>query len=233
MNDIAGVDTPMLQLERPRGKRILPAALLLAMVSTLAGVGQAQTVADADASHGARPRSTYVVLDTLGTATPTTKFSVFGSGGNGIFSEQFIGPQFTLPRRSVLTQVGGFVNNCDSILSGVPQCPNTRPFVVQIRRSVNGAPDPRLVVAAAPLTHDNDPLVVSFESARFDAIPLEAGTYFAIFTPQQAGDAGFLIGSALGYAPGITAVGTITPAGSTFDAAAHTAVRIVARPVRR
>lgn len=173
------------------------------------------------------------MLDTLGAATPTTRFSVFGSGGNGIFSEQFIGPQFTLPRRSVLTQVGGFVNNCDSILSGVPQCPNTRPFVVQIRRSVNGAPDPRLVVAAAPLTHDNDPLVISFESARFDDIPLEAGTYFAIFTPQQAGDAGFLVGSVLGYTPGIAAVGTITPAGSTFDAAAHTAVRIVARPVRR
>lgn len=233
MNESDSVATPMLQAARPMGKRILPGALLLAIASTLAGVGHAQTVTDADASHGPRPRSTYVVLDTLGAATPATKFSVFGSGGNGIFSEQFIGPQFTLPRRSVLTQVGGFVNNCDSILSGVPQCPNTRPFVVQIRRSVNGAPDPRLVVAAAPLTHDNDPLVVSFESARFDGIPLAAGTYFAIFAPQQAGDAGFLIGSAPGYTPGITAVGTITPAGSTFDAAAHTAVRIVARPVRR
>jgi len=125
------------------------------------------------------------------------------------------------------------VNNCDSITAGVPQCPNTRPFVVQIRRSINGAPDPRLLVAAAPLSHDNNPLVVSFESAEFDDVPLEPGTYFGMFAPQQTTDAGILLSSAEGYVAGIAPIGTVTPAGSTLDAANYAAVRIIARPVKK
>jgi hypothetical protein len=150
MKRINGVDTPKLRPDRPKLKNIMTAALLLAMSSTLSSVSHAQAV---------------TVLNTLGTATPKTTFSVFGTGGIAIFREQFVGPQFTLARRSVLTKVGAFVNNCKSIISGVPQCPNALPFVVQIRRSINGMPDPSLLIAAAPLSHDNNPLIVSFESA--------------------------------------------------------------------
>jgi hypothetical protein len=218
MSKLNDVNTPKLHPDRPKLKIIMTAALLLATSSTLPSVSHAQTV---------------TVVDTLGTATPKTTFSVFGSGGIAISNEQFVGPQFTLTHRSVLTKVGAFINNCRSILSGVPQCPNTLPFVVQIRRSVNGMPDPSLLIAAAPLTHDNDPLIVSFESAEFDDIPLEAGTYFALFAPQQAADAGFLLGSAQGFVSGITALGTVSPTGSSFDPANYAAVQIIARSVKK
>lgn len=218
MNKINAVDTPKLHPDRPKLKLIMTAALFLTLSSTLPSASHAQTV---------------TVLDTLGTATPKTTFSVFGAGGIAISNEQFVGPQFTLTRRSVLTKVGAFINNCRSISSGVPQCPNTLPFVVQIRRSVNGVPDPSLLVAAAPLSHDNDPLVVSFESAEFDDIPLEPGTYFALFAPQQAADAGVLLGSARGYVSGITAIGTVSPTGSSLDPANYAAVQIIAKPVKK
>jgi len=213
--------------------------LLLALSSMLPSVSQAQAVTNppsplSSANHG----QAVTILDTLGTATPRTTFSVFGSAGMGIYSEAFVGPQFTLTRRSVLTTVGAFVNNCDQISAGVPQCPNTRPFVVQIRRSINGMPDPRLLIAAAPLSHDNDPLTVSFESASFNDIPLEAGTYFAIIAPQQAGDAGIILSSVLlpsgqRYVAGITVLGNVSPTGSTVEPAYHAAVKIIARPVTR
>jgi hypothetical protein len=231
MNKTNGVATPKLHPDRPKLKNIMTAALLLAMSSTLSSVSHAQTISStpSSVSHA----QTVTVLNTLGTATPRTTFSVFGSSGYAIFREQFAGPPFTLTRRSVLTKVGAFVNNCGQITAGVPQCPNTLPFVVQIRRSVNGAPDPDLLIAAAPLSHDNNPLVVSFESADFDDIPLEAGTYFAIFAPQQATDAGLLLGLSQGYVSSITAVGVVTPTGSTLDTANYAAVQIIARPFKK
>jgi len=218
MEKMNGMDAPKRHPDRPKLKMMMTAALLLAMSSTLSNVSHAQTV---------------TVLDTLGTATPKTTFSVFGSGGIAITNEQFAGPQFTLTQRSVLTRVGAFVNNCSSIIAGVPQCPNTLPFVVQIRRSVNGLPDPNLLVAAAPLTHDNDPLTVSFEWAKFDDIPLEPGTYFALFAPQQATDAGFLLSSAKDYVAGITTIGYVSPTGSSLDTANYAAVQIIARAVKK
>lgn len=231
MNKPSGVDTPKLHPGRPTSKIVTTAALLLAMSSTLSSVSHAQT--DAATPSGAHHAHTVTVLDTLGTATPKTKFSLFGSAGITIINDQFAGPQFTLKRRSVLTSVGAFVNNCNSFSGGVPQCRNTLPFVVQIRRSVNGVPDPRLLIAAAPLTHDNDPLTFSFESAGFDDIPLEAGTYFAIIAPQQAADGGYLLGSAQSYVAGITAIGIVNPTGSMLDSANYAAVRIIAKPVKK
>src|SRR5947208_1461926 len=100
------------------------------------------------------------IVDTLAIATPTTQFSVFGAGGQAIFSEQFVGPQFTLQSSAVLTEIGAFVNNCATIFTGVPQCPDTLPFIVQIRRSVGGIPDRSTVLASFTLSHDNDPFLV-------------------------------------------------------------------------
>lgn len=233
MDNMNSVGTPTHCLGRSTPTIRVAAVLLLAMASTLPGMSGAQTVADtssAQSSPGLGPE--FTVLNTLGSATPRTTFSVFGSAGYAVFSEAFVGPPFTLTRRVVLTQVGAFVNNCAQIVAGVPQCPNTLPFVFQIRRSVDGAPDPRFVVAAAPLTHDRDPLTVRFETASLDNVILEPGRYFAIIAPQQVIDSGFVLANSIGYAARITPVGIVSPTGSTVDPANRTAVRILARPVK-
>jgi hypothetical protein len=175
---------------------------------------------------------TFTVIDTTGGAAPGTTFSVFGSSGQVIGSEQFVGPQFTLTKRAVLKKIEAFVNNCRAIVGGVPQCPNTLPLVVQIRRSINGVPDPRLLIAATPLSDDDDPLTFSLESAELEDVPLEPGTYFVLFSPQQESDAGMLLASANagGFLAGETAVGFVTPTGSP-TVTIPVAVRIVAKVV--
>lgn len=135
------------------------------------------------------------ILDTLGDASPTTKFSLFGSWGTAIYSRSYVGVQFTLTQPTVLTEVGGFVNNCHTIVAGTPQCPETRPFTVQIHPAAgNGEPDPSTVLAAFPLSHDNDPLAVSYESA-MTHLKLEPGSYFVMFVPHDE-DGGILLRSA-------------------------------------
>jgi hypothetical protein len=170
------------------------------------------------------------VVDSLGAATPSTQFSVFGTGGRSIFSSQFSGPEFTLTASTVLTEIGGFVNNCKSIIAGVPQCPITLPFVVQIHPSLNGVPDPSTVIASFVLSHDNDPLVVSYEFAAMN-FTLAAGTYFALFAPQGS-DAGFLLGTATDpfpYQAGIITLGVVRP-GDSFTGERTAAVRILGIP---
>ena len=130
--------------------------------------------------------SPIVVLDTLGTATTGATFSVFGSTGQGVFSEQSVGPQFTLTERTAITEIGGFVNVCEAIIGGVPQCPSTSPFVAEVRASVNGVPDPSTVLGSFTLSHDDDPLVFSYESAAPN-LTLEPGVYFALFAAQAGG----------------------------------------------
>lgn len=144
----------------------------------------------------ARASSNFTILDTLGAATPTATFSVFQSFGLTISRSQVPGPLFSLERPTVLTEIGGFVNNCKSIVHpGVPQCPGTLPFIVQIRPSLNGVPDPSAVLGTFVLTHDDNPLVFSYESVTPNVI-LDAGTYFALFVPQND-DQGALLGGSL------------------------------------
>jgi hypothetical protein len=173
-----------------------------------------------------------VIVDTLGVATPTTHFSVFGTGGLGISPLNLVGPEFTLPTNMVLTEIGAFVNNCANIVLGVPQCPATLPFIVQIRPSTGGVPDPSTVLASLELSHDNDPLLVSFESVAI-TLDLGAGSYFALFGPQQTSDAGFLLGSASSpfpYVAGLTTFGFIDN-GHSSTGLAFGAVRITAATV--
>lgn len=175
----------------------------------------------------------FTVIDTLGSATPSTQFSVFGSSGQAIFGEQLPGPQFTLTQPAVLTEVGAFVNNCGSIISGEPMCPTTSPFTVQIRPSLNGSPDPSILLATFIMSHDNAPLFVSYESASF-RLPLGAGTYFALFAPRE-GDVGYLLGFAsdpFSYRAGATQLGLLNPlTGSSSSSQQSAAVRITAEPV--
>jgi hypothetical protein len=160
-----------------------------------------------------------VILDSLGTATPTTLFSVFGAGGQAIFTQQFVGPRFTLATTTSLSEIGGFVNNCASLIGGVPQCPDTLPFIVQIRPAAHDVPDPASVLASFELSHDNNPLLVSFESVAVD-LTLPPGTYFALFAPQQDRDAGFLLSSAtspFNYVAGSVPLGFLDPlSGESF-----------------
>jgi hypothetical protein len=170
-----------------------------------------------------------VLVDTLGIATPATTFSVFGSSGQVVFETQIAGPRFTLLETTVIIEIGAFINNCEAIIEGVPQCPDTLPITVQIRPSVNGAPDPYTIIATFELSHDDDPLVVSYESAAPN-LELGAGEYFALFAPQQ-GDVGFVLAGAsdpFEYRARLTMIGTVDPTtGASSTTEAFAAVRIL------
>ncbi len=178
-------------------------------------------------------RAIVSIVDTLGAATPTTQFSVVGSGGVSLLSSQFVGPEFTLAQPTTLTEIGGFVNNCGSIVAGKPQCPATLPFTVQIRPSTNGVPDASNVLASFVLSHDNDPLVVSCEKVAID-LTLPAGTYFVLFTPQSS-DGGLLLGTAsspFNYQAGLTKMGFLNPStGGSSASQQFGAVRILGKQV--
>jgi hypothetical protein len=172
------------------------------------------------------------LVDALGAATPTVRFSVFGSGGQAIFSSQLVGPEFVLTQPTTITEIGAFLNNCEHIEAGVPHCPGTLPFTVQIRPSTNGIPDATRVLASFALSHDDDPLVISYESVGPN-LTLGPGRYFALFAPQ-ANDVGFLMANAsapFNYLAGLITLGFFNPTSGTSSAAAnYGAVRILGTP---
>lgn len=188
----------------------------------------ALVVAVAPFAAGAPAKAATVpILDTLGVASPTTMFSVFGAGGQQISPEQFAGPQFTITQPTLITEIGGFVNNCQAISMNVPHCPNTRPFTVQIRPSIGGVPDTDEIIDSFVLSHDDNPLVVSYETTTPNIV-LMPGTYFALFAPQGA-DAGFLLSSAqdpFSYMAGVATIGFVRPE-SAFSGSGFAAVRIL------
>jgi hypothetical protein len=177
-----------------------------------------------------------VIVDTLGAATPSTQFSVFGTGGcvNAIESIQFVGPEFTLAQPTVITEIGGFFVNC-GFLSGVPQCPEIAQFAVQIRPSTNGVPDLSIILASYPLSKNDDVFVATYQSVAIN-LPLEAGTYFALFAPLQDDMAGYVVGNATDpflYQAGIIPWGALNPSTgrSTFEGSCRNAVRILSTPI--
>ena len=174
--------------------------------------------------------STLSLVDALGAATPATQFSVFGAGGSTIISSQFAGPEFILTQSTTIMEIGGFVNNCGDIVAGSPLCPGTLPFIVQIRPSRNGIPDAATVLASFALSHDDDPLVVSYEAVAPN-LTLGPGRYFALFAPQGS-DAGFLLASAtdpFNYQAGSITLGFFDPGTgiSSAEAGGVGAVRIL------
>jgi hypothetical protein len=172
---------------------------------------------------------TITILDTLGAATPTTKFSTFGTSGTSILPTQFVGPSFTLARATVITEIGGFLNG-GSFINGVLQPPfNPPPFIVQIRPTVPGNPVASTVLASFVLSSDNNPLIVSYESVSTKLI-LEAGTYFALFG-SQGDNEGFLLRTAqspFAYLAGTTTLGTLYPPNGNYNTQEYAAaVRIL------
>jgi hypothetical protein len=167
-----------------------------------------------------------VLVDTLGAADSSDSFSVFGSGGLTIASAQIAGPRIILTERTTIHEIGAFLNNCKGIVQGVPLCPVTLPFLVEIHPAENGVPDPSIVLASFELSHDDDPLEVSFESVATD-LTLEPGTYFALFVPQ-GDDVGFLLSSTGGYQADLATLGLITTFTTpSFIAQLFAAVRVL------
>lgn len=168
--------------------------------------------------------ATATIVDTLGAATPTTKFSVFGSGGVSIFGSQFVGPEFSLTEPTTITEIGGFVNN------GVPENPSPPPFVVQIRAAINGVPDSSSIIASFALSNDGDPLLVSYESVQPNFV-LAAGTFYALFATQSADSGGGLLGTASSpfqYTSGLTNMGFLdVTTGIASATVSYGAVRIL------
>jgi hypothetical protein len=132
-----------------------------------------------------------VILDSLNGRDPSVSISIFGTGGLSVFSAQHSGPEFVITVPTVITEIGGFVNNCRTIVSFIPNCPNASPFVVEIRPSQGGVPDKDVVIASYQLTHDANPLAASYEFAQPNLL-LGPGAYFALFAPSRTDDAGYL-----------------------------------------
>ena len=157
------------------------------------------------------------------------------TGGQVISKGQLVGPAFTVAQQTVITEIGAFVKNCRSVISGVPQCPETLPLTVQIRRSINGVPDPSTVLASFTLTHDNEPLVYSYEFAKTSFV-VEPGSYFALFA-AQGDDVGALLSIAsfpFGYQAGTVTLGFVNLLAGTSSASSRplrAAVRIMGQPI--
>jgi hypothetical protein len=205
------------------GRRLL--TIVIALVAVIAAQSPSAAVGST-----ADPATERVIVDTLG-VDPSTTFSVFGSGGQVVSTNQVTGPRFTLERRTRLTEIGAYLNNCEQIAEP-DRCRDTGPFTVQIRPEKNGLPDPDVVIATLVLSHDNDPFVVRYESVRPHIRPLRAGTYFALFAPQRTEDVGQLLGTANSgaYTAGLLELGYITPAGA-FTGVVPAAVRILGVPL--
>lgn len=118
------------------------------------------------------------LINTLGTFSTSSQFSVLGSGALSVTDFQAIGPRLILTRPMVITEIGAIANS-------------TLPLIVQIRPSLDGAPDPSVVLASFPLSIDGDPTVFSYEFVEPNLI-LSTGTYFALFVPQP-GDSGAIL----------------------------------------
>jgi len=172
-----------------------------------------------------------VIVDTLG-VDPSTTFSLLGSGGQTVTINQFVGPRFTLDRRTRITEIGAFLNDCLQAMQA-ESCRATRPFTVQIHPEKNGAPDPNIVLATLVLSHNNDPSVVTYESVRPHIPPLPAGTYYALFAPQRTEDVGQLLGSANNgaYTAGLAELGYIITPAQVSVGVVPAAVRILGVPL--
>ncbi len=163
------------------------------------------------------------IIDTLGEAPPTARFRTVGNGGVTIGPAQFVGPQFTLTQPTAVREIGAFLNNTTG----------SSPFTVQIHRSKDGAPYPDAIQKNLRLSHDGDPLTVSYETVATRFV-LDPGTYFALFSLQD-GDEGYILGGAsepFAYRAGLTTLGCLGPSckdQTVFEGFA--AVRIVGEPV--
>lgn len=90
-------------------------------------------------------------------------------------------------------------------------------------------PDASTVLASFSLSHDNDPLTISYESVALN-LTLAPGSYFALFAPQNE-DQGFLLRGAtipFDYQAGLINLGVLNPlTGNVSASQQFGAVRIL------
>jgi uncharacterized membrane protein len=104
--------------------------------------------------HAATPIE---LIDHLGVAIPDTRFGVLGSSGLTISPHQCVGPELMLTEPTLLTKIGGFVNNRQQIINGVPLSPSTRPLTVLIQPDdIHGFPDPAIVLGELSFSHEHE-----------------------------------------------------------------------------
>ena len=190
----------------------------------------APTPVEANAPHA--KHEDQLIVNSLNADRDLT-FSVLGAGGPSVSTTQHVGPRFTLDGPTRIREIGALVNNCGTIVEGVPDCPDAQPFVVEIRpATAEGVPDPSIVISTYRLSHDDDPLVISYESVKLN-LRLEAGTYFALLAPQRVEDVGVVLAGAIEYTAGIVDVGFVDPGvSSSMSSGFPAAFRIVARSNR-
>ncbi len=117
------------------------------------------------------------IVDTLGSATPATEFDPDWVGFTDVAEHQNLGPAFTLNVPTRITEIGDFFGTPASLR-------------VDIRRSVDGRPDPSAVVATFELWGAVRPEPgAAYLSAAPDVV-LPPGTYFAMFAPSGGVDPG-------------------------------------------
>lgn len=173
------------------------------------------------------------LVDSLGQATPSTRFSVFGSAGLLLTQENACGPAFTLDGLTIIKEVGGFVDGFRTIQAGVPD-PNLSPLIVSFYPALGGLPDLTQALATFELSEDGDPLTISYEFVQPDLV-LGPGSYFALFSALGE-DRGMLLENHLLPPSGIDArywgdsvVCGFGPRPTTE--LRHAAVRVVTQPI--
>jgi len=138
---------------------------------------------------------TFPIVDTLRGVSTSTVFDIGGTGGQVIYAPiSQIGPEFTLTQRTVITEIGGFIDGFLVADGCGSSCPPTLPMIVEIRPSNNGVPDLSTVIASFVMSEDFNPFAVSYSSANLN-LTLNPGTYFALFV-SQGNNGGFLLTSA-------------------------------------
>ena len=135
-----------------------------------------------------------VIFDSLNGASAETSFEigVYGTSGRGVSAEWHVGVEVMLTKPTMITEVGGIMNNCGQIVNGVALCQGALPFVIEVRPTRNGYPDPDEVIANLVLTDDGNPLRYSYERWR-GRLHLRAGKYFFLVAPARAEDSGSIL----------------------------------------
>jgi hypothetical protein len=135
------------------------------------------TVIRADKVLGSE-QNCLVLANSIGTFSDSAQYSQAGSGWLGITFFQNVGPRITLSKPTFIREIGAIANS-------------TLPLLVQIRPSLNGAPNPTEIIETYSLSFDNDPSSFSYESAQPNVL-LPAGTYFVLFVTQSGDEGGLL-----------------------------------------
>lgn len=97
-------------------KRKLSLALVMLIVSSMQitpvfasqNVGELRTNFKITSASLQTSGCTTTVINTLGAATPETRFNVSGTSGSTLSDTQYLGPKFVLTNSTLITEIGGF-----------------------------------------------------------------------------------------------------------------------------